>query len=212
MAECKFWPKWKFMKPLLGNINHMYTNPYLAFITGTEVTICKERSRKMSTKITSSNLLIFENWSPIIFRVSESLKITGSRPSSLWFYYFFRAVIFLLCISKYSLKTFLQRYVLALPFVLPSPVTYYSITVLVVVKDVWEVLWALVQLYLQEEAVYTDAPNKRWFSWSNDVLQLRACWSLGDATNLVETSCYLFGRNTCHNCNKKNNTLFLKLW
>ena len=64
-------------------------------------------------------------------------------------------------------------------------------------------LWALVQLCLYE-AVYIDAPNKRCFSWSNDVLQLRACWSPGDATNLVETSCYLFGRN---NCTRKQHTL-----
>ena len=76
--------------------------------------------------------------------------------------------------------------------------------ILVVIRDVWEVLWGLVQLCLQEEAVYTDAPNKRCFSWSNDVLQLRACWSPGDATNLVETSCYLFGRN---NCTRKQHAL-----
>ena len=28
-------------------------------------------------------------------------------------------------------------------------------------------------------------------------MQLRACLSPGDATNLVETSCYQFGRNNC---------------
>ena len=64
----------------------------------------------------------------------------------------------------------------------------------VVIRDVWEVLWALVQLYLLEEALYTDALNKRCFSWSNDVLQLRLEAQLswghvddvdrpGDATN-----------------------------
>ena len=52
--------------------------------------------------------------------------------------------------------------------------------------------------------MYADAPNKRCFSWSNDVLQLRACRSPGDTTNLVETSCYLFGRN---NCTRKQHTL-----
>ena len=35
--------------------------------------------------------------------------------------------------------------------------------------------------------------------WSNDVLQLRSCWSPGDATSLVETSCY--------NCTRKQHTL-----
>ena len=52
--------------------------------------------------------------------------------------------------------------------------------------------------------MYTDAPNKRCFSWSNDVPQLRAGLICLDATNLVETLCYLFGRN---NCSRKQYTL-----
>ena len=42
--------------------------------------------------------------------------------------------------------------------------------------------------------MYTDAPNKRCFPWSNDMLQLRALYGPGDMTKMNQTSCYLFGK------------------
>ena len=51
--------------------------------------------------------------------------------------------------------------------------------------------------------MYTDAPNKRCFSWSNDVPQLRL---EGMLIVLVtqRTSCYHFGK---YDCTRKQHTL-----